>query len=415
MIPKLTRILVLFLALLSIAPCVNATEPPFTASLNGTSINVTMTKNPILEAYFPGASYAVTLTLPYGYTLLPAGSNTPCSTCKFTITNGGTVTLTLVPASSHTPSNFTFTASANGPYGNQLFSTNIRVSNEVYVSTQAGQINKFNAFDLSFDGSLSTSFSSPLAGIAADPINNFLFVANQGNNTIAKLNINGTPVNNNFISTTIDSTTYTPVGVAYNPINQYLYVTMNPTHSALPFGKVAQYDLNGNLIRSIDFRLPSGITYDAISGNVFVTSDTNNAQVYMYSPNLVPGSPSSYIIEEVLPGSGINGLAYNSKNNHLFVAIIADRSGAPIVNEYALTRTRPPLVQSYYNALQAVPTGLFLAYNNALYVSSNALYNSISYGFVISYDILSGYILSSHYIKDGQFNYVTGSTTIANV
>jgi YVTN family beta-propeller protein len=103
-------------------------------------------------------------------------------------------------------------------------------------------------------------------GIAYDPINHRMYVANQADNTVSVIDTTTTPPSVINSPITVGEI---PTGIAYDPINRNMYVT----NQAIP-GSVSVVDTNTNTeIDTITVgNQPLGLAYDTINHRIYVAN-----------------------------------------------------------------------------------------------------------------------------------------------
>ena len=138
-------------------------------------------------------------------------------------------------------------------------------------------------------------------GIAYDPFNGYIYVADSGSGTVSV--INGTA---NTVIANI-SVGGRPWGVAYDSSNDYIYVTNYDSDTVSV--------INGTtVIANITVGLgPMGIVYDPSNGYIYV------ANYYSYTVSVINGATNT-VIANIPVGSGPEGIAYDPSNGYLFVA-----------------------------------------------------------------------------------------------
>jgi YVTN family beta-propeller protein len=102
-----------------------------------------------------------------------------------------------------------------------------------------------------------------------------------------------------------------PVGLAYNPANNYIYVP------ALGSNRVFVIDSNTNSVIDVVAlgigNRPSAIAYNPINHNMYVTNQgSNNVSVI--------DSATNEVIAQIPAGNSPTGITYDSSNQHMYVS-----------------------------------------------------------------------------------------------
>jgi len=138
-------------------------------------------------------------------------------------------------------------------------------------------------------------------GIAYDPSNGYIYVADLNSSTVSV--INGT-TNIVIAIITVGSE---PMGVAYDPSNGYIYVTN--------FGSGTVSVINGTtVIATITvgglWTNPAGVAYDPSNGYIYVTNFGSDAV------SVISGTT---VIANIPVGSEPVGVAYDPSNGYIYV------------------------------------------------------------------------------------------------
>ena len=179
------------------------------------------------------------------------------------------------------------------------------------------------------------SASAPYAiadAVAYDPSNGYVYVTNQGSNSVSV--INGTT--NSVIKTV--SVGSGPQGVAYDPSNGYVYVTNLGSNSVSVINGA-----NNSVIKTVSVgSYPAGVAFDSSNGYVYVAICGSN------SVSVINGTTNS-VIKTISVGSEPDAVAYDPSNDYVYVAnygsgtisIISTSSASS--NKYAVTFTESGL------------------------------------------------------------------------
>ena len=138
-------------------------------------------------------------------------------------------------------------------------------------------------------------------GVAYDPSNGYVYVANWGANTISV--IDG---NNNLVVATIKVGTG-PYGIAFDPSNGNLYVADSESK------QVSVIDgSNNSVVATIGVgTLPSQVTYDSSTGYIYVTNHGSA------SVSVIDDSKNT-VVQNVTAGSSPWGIAFDPSNAGLY-------------------------------------------------------------------------------------------------
>jgi len=140
-------------------------------------------------------------------------------------------------------------------------------------------------------------------GIAYDPSNGYIYVANYGSGTVSV--ING---KNNTVIATIPVGS-DPMGVAYDSSNGYIYVAnwYSGTVSVINGTTV----IANILVVKGPEEGPGEVAYDPSNGYIYVT---------IYGSNLVSVINGTTVIANIPVGIGPWGIAYDPSNGYIYVA-----------------------------------------------------------------------------------------------
>ena len=261
--------------------------------------------------------------------------------------------------------------------------------------------------------------SGPL-GIAYDPSNNYLYLANTIGNSL--ILINGTT---NTVVSNIKVGIF-PGGVAFDPINDYLYVT-DFNYSDWPGGDVntssnTVFVINGatnKIIANISVGLdPIGVAVDTSNGYVYVTnSGSNNVSVINGATNTV--------IANIAVGSMPYGVAYDSSNGYVYVANLGSNS-VSVINSANNTVIANIAVGSHPVGVAYDPSNGYIyvanSWSHSVSVINTANNNVIaniavgSHPVGVAYDSSNGYVYVAN-LGSNSVSVINGATNnvIANI
>jgi peptidoglycan hydrolase-like protein with peptidoglycan-binding domain/DNA-binding beta-propeller fold protein YncE len=255
------------------------------------------------------------------------------------------------------------------PVGHRLFvsdTSNNRVlifnldSNNNLIDRVADNVLGQTSLFLSSSATTQSGMSSP-SGLAYDSANSRLFVANAGNHRVLVFNVATSTFsdgeNASFVlgqssftagsSATTQSGMNAPAGLAYDPLNQLLYVAepsnnrvtvWNASTTSIASGENASYVLgqadfvsNSSATTQSLMSSPQSVLYDATSTRLFVSDGVNNRVLVFNTSSISNGMNASNVIGQSsfttrgspLSQSGLStpsGLALDFWNNRLFVA-----------------------------------------------------------------------------------------------
>jgi tripartite motif-containing protein 71 len=134
-------------------------------------------------------------------------------------------------------------------------------------------------------GSAEDQFNTP-RGIAVNPTNGKVYVADTFNHRIMVFNANGVFDRQWGTFGTGDSQFSSPQGVAVDPTNGEVYVADTNNHRILVFNanSAPRRNWGGNGTANRQFALPQGVAVDPNSREVYV-ADTNNHRIQKFKPN----------------------------------------------------------------------------------------------------------------------------------
>jgi len=160
-------------------------------------------------------------------------------------------------------------------------------------------------------------------GVAFDSLNGYIYVTNAGSNNVSVIN---------GATNTILPDIYVgldPSGVVYDSSNRYIYVA-NYNSSTVSVINGANNTVIANI--SVGWG-PLGVAYDSSNGYVYVTNwNSNNVSVINGATNTV--------IASISVGSQPKGIAYDSSNGYVYVADIQEGT-------ISIISTSPQLIKKY--------------------------------------------------------------------
>ena len=193
-------------------------------------------------------------------------------------------------------------------------------------------------------------------GITYDPVNGYIYVSNDASHNISVID----PTNETIIET-LNVTDSEPTATIYDPVlQQMISIGTNPLDTTINFNSAGVY-----VQQLLNSQYSKSLTYDPVNRLLYVADSSSNINVYSLSGVLVheiqtPGVVSSllyanntvFAAEALGSTSGlalinpdtntvtknisinyhyINGLAYDSLNNTLFVSL-ADNNAIGVIN-----------------------------------------------------------------------------------
>jgi len=194
-------------------------------------------------------------------------------------------------------------------------------------------------------------------GMAYDPLDGYLYVADRGNDTLSVLN--GTAL---VATIAVGSE---PTGVVYDPADHLIYVTNFASDNV---SVVIGTSLLGT-IRNVVFDGPSFPAYDALDGNVYVPNSGDATVTLLNGTDVLQTFPT---------GNDPYEAAYNPSNGYVYVSNGANASNGGST----LTVLQNLSVVTTLSGSYANPAGMvFDPQNGYLYVSNRNV-SSVGGGFV---------------------------------
>lgn len=168
-----------------------------------------------------------------------------------------------------------------------------------------------------FSATVSTGIGSIPSGMAYNPTNNTIYVANSGNDTISVVD-----ANTNTVISTISIPASNPATIAYNTVSNTIYVTGNFSN------EVYVIDCSTNLVIGSPIPVgvnPADISYNSFDNTMYIVNNNDNTvSVIDCNTNLVIGSP-------ILIGTNPAGISYDSLDNRMYVCN-ADDNTVSVIN-----------------------------------------------------------------------------------
>ena len=232
---------------------------------------------------------------------------------------------------------YTFTASthAMGISWNNAFNTFTVNNSSVNVSVY------FTPTQNQYIGNI-TVRSYPV-GVAFDPYNNYMYVSNSGNSTVSVINQSNVVIRNILVQ-------YTPYGIAFDPYNNYIYVDNFGSNT------VSVINQSNIVIRNITVQSnPYGIAYDPYNNYMYVTN------VHSSTVSLI--DQSNIVIKNITVQSEPDWVAFDPYNNYMYVANLGN-STVSVINQSNI------VIRNI--TVQSAPYGIaFDPYNNYMYVANS--------------------------------------------
>jgi YVTN family beta-propeller protein len=230
------------------------------------------------------------------------------------------------------------------------------------------------------------------AGVAYDPSNGYVYVTNYGSNSVSV--INGAT---NTVITNITVGVW-PVGVAYDSSNGYVYVT----NYGLDYVSVINGATN-TVITNITVGLgPIGVAYDPSNGYIYVAIDGLD---YV---SVINGATNT-VIANISVGMWPQGVAYDSSNGYVYVtneysnsvSVINGATNTVITN---ITVGSDPIGVAYDPSNGYIYVANYYSNNvSVINGATNTVIASIAVGsnpWGVAYDPFNGYIYVTNYGSD---------------
>ena len=220
---------------------------------------------------------------------------------------------------------YTFTASthAMGISWNNAFNTFTVNNSSVNVSVY------FTPTQNQYIGNI-TVRSYPV-GVAFDPYNNYMYVSNSGNSTVSVINQSNIVIKN----ITVQSA---PYGIAFDPYNNYMYVANSGS------GTVSVINQSNIVIKNITVQSKAyDIAFNPYNNYMYVTNSGNDTVSVINQSNMV--------IRNITVGTQPAWVAFNPYNNYMYVDNVFNDTVSILSSTYDI---------AYYNVLfteKGLPTG----------------------------------------------------------
>ena len=231
---------------------------------------------------------------------------------------------------------YTFTASthAMGISWNNAFNTFTVNNSSVNVSVY------FTPTQNQYIGNI-TVRSYPV-GVAFDPYNNYMYVSNSGNSTVSVINQSNVVIRNILVQ-------YTPYGIAFDPYNNYIYVDNFGSNT------VSVINQSNIVIKNITVQsAPYGIAFDPYNNYMYVANSGNDTVSVINQSNIV--------IKNITVQSAPHGIAFDPYNNYMYVANSGNDTVSVINQSNMVIRNITVGTQPAWVA--------FNPYNNYMYVDN---------------------------------------------
>ena len=226
-------------------------------------------------------------TVQFTESVLPTGTtwNITLSGTQYT-SDGNIISIQLTPAE------YTFTAAtrATGFSWDNAFNTFTVNDSNTNISVYFTQ-NQYIA---------NTTVQSNPIGIAFDPYNNYMYVANSGSSTVSVIDQSNVVIKNISVQCV-------PLGIAFDPYNNYMYVANSGSST------VSVINQSNVVIKNISVNAsPFGIAFDPYSNYMYVT----NAGTCTVSVI----NQSNVVIKNISVQSVPEGIAFDPYNNYMYIA-----------------------------------------------------------------------------------------------
>lgn len=254
-------------------------------------------------------------------------------------------------------SNETFTVTFSNPVGTVIASGNpvtVTITNDDFVIYEASDVLGQADFTLSAIGTSSSLFdlnTDTSVGVAMDTVHHRLFVADGRNNRVLVFNLDSS---NNLLDhiadnvlgapdfdtkglpsvPTVNSFTFTPIGLAYDDVHDRLFVSDSDGARVLVFNTSAISDLMtaDNVLKSADFETKgslgaAGLAYDDLNDRLFVVdlSAAPLPKVLIYDTAVIINGEDyvNYVGDGMVAANTLSkpyGIALDITGQRLFIA-----------------------------------------------------------------------------------------------
>jgi 6-phosphogluconolactonase len=214
----------------------------------------------------------------------------------------------------------------------------------LFVANQRS--NNISAFSVGSDASLSPVAGSPFAtgvppnasapnpatpaGLAVTPSGKFLYVTNQGQDTISAFAVNSTSGALTEVLGSPFSVGTTPAGVTIDPTGKFLYATNQGSNNVSAFvicpaviGACGGSQVDGSLAAMSGSPFSAGLAPIALavepSGNFLFVVDENSNELSVYRINLTNGTLTA-LTPPTATGTTPVSIAIHPQGNYLYVA-----------------------------------------------------------------------------------------------
>jgi YVTN family beta-propeller protein len=146
------------------------------------------------------------------------------------------------------------------------------------------------------------------AGVAFNPSNNDMYVANHGGFTVSVIDSS-----TNEVVDTIPVGAF-PLGIAFNPSNNDMYVTVVGSST------VSVIDSSTNtVVDTIPVERPHGVAFNPSNNDMYVANERSETVS-------VIDSSTNTVVDTIVVGSLPTGIAFNPTNNNIYVANLGSKS-----------------------------------------------------------------------------------------
>ena len=195
------------------------------------------------------------------------------------------------------------------------------------VNSNGARINVFavNATTNSLVNTIQVDTDNSAYGIAYDPVNTYLYVITKTTTYGGNVTIINPATNSVVAGLNIGSK---PSGIAYNPSNGYMYITDFGSSNVTIISSATNSVVKNVSVGSE----PYGIVYDPASAEIYVSNSGSDTVS-------VINSTTNSVVANISVGTEPEGIVYDSSNTNLYVLNIEDFSVSEIstVDSYKVT------------------------------------------------------------------------------
>ena len=187
-----------------------------------------------------------------------------------------------------------------------------------------------------------TTVQSEPVGIAFDPYNNYIYVTNCVSSTVSVINPSNVVIKNISVQSE-------PAGIAFDPYNNYIYVT---NYGSATVSVINQSNV---VIKNISVKAgPFGIAFDPYNNYMYV-ANSDSATVSVINQ-------SNVVIKNISVRSNPAGIAFDPYNNYMYVANLCSYTVSVIDQSNVVIKNI---------SVRSNPAGIaFDPYNNYVYVTN---------------------------------------------